>query len=280
MATKKKRKSPKPRKPKIPAKFSVGDRVRVKYGVPDPDFPDIPLGGWAGIITEVDQDGREPLFLVEWDKYTLDHIHPVFSKRCDRDGLDETNSWLGNEDLETDIGEPVPIEKPTQIVTRPLDKGNQDDRIRAIFDLTSDDPLPEVNGENLCKYHEFLSGHLTFPFQAIYWKEIGPFQSRKCTINVTGLVALDDYYPEEGYGLLCEVRQDADSKKPVSVVQARSKNRGLLLGFLGNILGISDWQKKEPDDDENCLPLDQIEMKRSGHTKRLLADYSYWLHNH
>jgi hypothetical protein len=280
MATKKKRKSPKPRKPPVPPKFSSGDQVRVKHGVPDPDFPDIPLGGWAGIITEVDQTGREPLFLVEWNQYTLDHMHPVFRKRCDRDGLEETNSWLGNEDLEADVGEPVPMEQPTQIVTRPLDKGNQDDRIRAIFGLTNDDPLPEVNGENLCKYYEYLSAHLTFPFPAIHWKEIGPFQSRKCMVNVAGLVALDGYDPEEGYGLLCEVWHNAESQKPVSVVQARSKNRGVLLGFLGNILGISDWHEEKPDDDENCLPLDQIEMKRSGHTKRLLADYSYWLHNH
>ncbi|MGA2257014.1 MAG: hypothetical protein ABSG53_20370 [Thermoguttaceae bacterium] len=57
MATKKKRKLPKPRKPPVPPKFSVGDQVRVKHGVPDADFPDIPLGGWAGIITKVDQSG-------------------------------------------------------------------------------------------------------------------------------------------------------------------------------------------------------------------------------
>ncbi|MGA2257746.1 MAG: hypothetical protein ABSG53_24045, partial [Thermoguttaceae bacterium] len=50
MATKKKRKSPKHRKPPVPPKFSSGDQVRAKHGVPDPDFPDIPLGGWAGII--------------------------------------------------------------------------------------------------------------------------------------------------------------------------------------------------------------------------------------
>ncbi len=94
-------------------------------------------------------------------------------------------------------------------------------------------------------------------------------------------MALDDYYPEQDYGLLCEVQHHADSKKPVSVVQTRSRNRELLLGFLGNIVGLSNRQEEEPDDDdENCLPLDQIEMKRSGHTRRLLADYSYWLHNH
>ena len=28
-----------------PPRFQVGNKVRVKYGVIDPDFPDIPLGG-------------------------------------------------------------------------------------------------------------------------------------------------------------------------------------------------------------------------------------------
>ena len=31
-------------------RFQVGDKVRVKYGVIVPDFPDIPLGGWSGTI--------------------------------------------------------------------------------------------------------------------------------------------------------------------------------------------------------------------------------------
>jgi hypothetical protein len=117
MATKKKRKSPKPRKPQAPPKFSVGDQVRVKYGIADPDFSDIPLGGWAGTITEVDQRGRSPLYLIEWNQSTLDNMHPICRKRCERDGLEETSSWQGEEDLETDVGEPVPMEQPTNIVT-------------------------------------------------------------------------------------------------------------------------------------------------------------------
>ena len=36
-------------------RFRVGDKVRVKTGVIDPDFPDIPLGGWTGTVTEVEQ---------------------------------------------------------------------------------------------------------------------------------------------------------------------------------------------------------------------------------
>ena len=38
-----------------PPRFQVGNQVRVKYGVIDPDFSDIPLGGWTGKVTEVEQ---------------------------------------------------------------------------------------------------------------------------------------------------------------------------------------------------------------------------------
>jgi hypothetical protein len=60
MSTKKKKwKQAIPRKPSTPPTFAVGDRVRVTYGVPDPDFPDIPLGGWAGIVAEVSDESLD-----------------------------------------------------------------------------------------------------------------------------------------------------------------------------------------------------------------------------
>ena len=257
----------------------MGDRVRVKYGVPDPDFPDIPLGGWAGIVTEVGQPGRFPLYSIEWSQFTLDNRHPIFRKRCERDGLDEKSSRHGEEDLEADIGDPVPLEQPTNIVTRPLSKNDQDDRIRAILGLTSDDPLPEANGENLCKYHGHLTAHLKFPFLGIYSKETGPFQSRKCTVNVAGLVALDDYEPQECYGLLCDIQHDADSKDSF-VVQGRVKDRGTLLGFIQRMMGFSAPQKEEDVEEDYCLPLGDIEVKKDSPNRKLIADYSYWLHNH
>jgi len=36
------------KEPRTPARFALGAQVRVKPGTTDPDFPDIPLGGWAG----------------------------------------------------------------------------------------------------------------------------------------------------------------------------------------------------------------------------------------
>ena len=72
------------RKLAAPPKFAVGDKVRVKLGVRDTDFPDMPLGGWAGEITELHDDG---MYTVRWSQETLDNIHPVYRNRCERDRI-------------------------------------------------------------------------------------------------------------------------------------------------------------------------------------------------
>ena len=114
------KKNKKEKKPRTPARFAAGAQVRVKPGTTDPDFPDIPLGGWAGRISDVDQRSVPPTYLIEWNKHTLDHMHPVYRKRCERDGLELESMWLGEDDIEPGTGEPAVIEQPTSIVTRPL----------------------------------------------------------------------------------------------------------------------------------------------------------------
>src|SRR4051794_35269320 len=104
----------KSKKPTTPPRFEPGVKVRVKRGVTDPDFPDIPLGGWAGTVKRVEQVKGEPTYLIEWDRRTLKGIHPVYRKRCERDGLEFDTMWLGEEDIEPDEGKPLPIEKPNE----------------------------------------------------------------------------------------------------------------------------------------------------------------------
>ena len=153
--------------------------MRVKPGTTDPDFPDIPLGGWAGTIREVDQRSTPPTYLIEWNKHTLDHMHPVYRKRCERDGLGLESMWLGEDDIEPDTGGPAVIEQPTSIVTRPLKEKDQDDRVRIALGLTSDDPLPEVDDDALRAYHRYLAAHLAFPCEAKWEPEHGPARPSK-----------------------------------------------------------------------------------------------------
>ena len=37
----------------INPRFQLGDKVRVKPGISDVLFPDMPLGGWSGSVTEI-----------------------------------------------------------------------------------------------------------------------------------------------------------------------------------------------------------------------------------
>ena len=50
-------------KPTITAIFALNHAVRVRSGVTSFDFPDIPLGGWAGKIVKV-PSGNPPTYLI------------------------------------------------------------------------------------------------------------------------------------------------------------------------------------------------------------------------
>ena len=225
-------------KTKSPPTFTVGNAVRVKPGVTDPDFPDIPFGGWAGTISEV-EDGDPRTYLIALNEQTLKNIHPIYHKRCERDGLEADQAWMLEEDLEPDDGEPVQIEQPTSIVTKPLSMDDQDDRVKAIRGLTSDDPLPEADDESLVAYYKYLAANLSFPFEAKYSFETGPFESKTFSITILGLLNPDDF-PGDDYGLFCQARRDGERIE---------------------------------------LPLAEVEVGKGNPNRRLVEDYSYWFVN-
>ena len=180
----------------------------MKAGTPDPNFSDIPIGGWSGTITDVEERAGPASYLIEWDRRTLDAMHPVYRSRCERDGLELESMWLDENDIEADTGEQVAIEQPTQIVTRPLRMNDQDDRIRAILGQTSDDPLPDMNEETLRKFHRHLAEKLTFPFEAMCEEETEPYLLQRRRITVTSLLDANEADVEKG--LLCEAVEDGE----------------------------------------------------------------------
>ena len=221
-------------------RFQVGNKVRVKYGVIVPDFPDIPLGGWSGTVTEVEQADDQITYEIKWNKRTLNGMHPVYRKRCERDGFEMETMWLGEEDIEPDDGTSVPIEQPTQIKTPPLSEKDQDDRVRMAFGLTHDDPLPDVSPETLMTYYRYLTANLKFPFFISYWAKSGPFSSKKVIVPISRLdPPVEDDFDEEA-----------------------------------GLNGIEFDQ-----DDEIEVPLAEIELKKKEANFRLISDYSYWFHN-
>ena len=205
------------------ANFKVEDRVRVKHGFMDVDYPDMPLGGWAGTVIEV--QGADT-FTVRWSKETLAAIHPIFRKRCEIDGLDPEEYGFSGDDLEPDTGDPLNIEQPTKITTKPLSPKDEDDRIRMVFGLTSNDPLPDVDDETLEAYHKHLLKNLAFPFRAEHGAEYGHPEP----VKVISLGNPDEEpMIDEKHGILCEARMEGHVVTlPLGELEAPSRNRQLL----------------------------------------------------
>lgn len=220
------------------AKFSVGTDVRVKTGVTLPDMPDIPLGNWAGTVSQSFADETPPAYEIKWSRRTLDNMPSIYRKRCERDGYEWDTVWLNEDDLELDTGVSLPMDQPTEIVTRPLAMTDQGDRIRAIFHLTTDDPLPVVEYTTLCVYYHYLVDHLSFPFQVRYRPDDGRPRSTSDQVTVRSLYDVDDYDAEECYGLI----------------------------------GVGFCQDKRIE-----FPIRDIDVKRNDPNRQLIKDYQCWM---
>ena len=54
---------------------------------------------------------------------------------------------------------------------------NETERIRSVFGLSVDYPLPRVNVRNLRTYRRYLADSLSFPFEALYAEAKPPYGS-------------------------------------------------------------------------------------------------------
>jgi hypothetical protein len=223
------------------ALYSSGTAVRVKPGTPAPDYSDIPIGGWSGLICDVDHTEQPPDYLVAWNDNTLNHLPPIFRSRCERDDFDVKTMWLSEGQLEPDVGPPAVMEQPTNIASAPLNPDKIEDRVRIILGLSGNDPIPTTTEEMLRKYHGFLTANLSFPFKATYLQETEPMQHKECLIEVIGLLDPEELDWDEG--LACEVREDREAGElPLSELEEIEGERNKQL-----IQDYSFWFTNWPD---------------------------------
>jgi hypothetical protein len=190
-------------------KFAVGDRVRVKQGTTDFDYADMQLGGWAGTVIEVEAD-EYPTYLIRWGAETLTAIGGDYRARCAQDGLNYEEKWLEEDCVELDRGG-HPMSNRTGNITAPLlsDKV-QEDRIRSVFGLASDDPLPEVEEDSLLTYYERLMAGLRFPLLTDL-RQMHPAQAVLRSVTVLGLV--DKSRVNEADGIPCRVVSETGERE-------------------------------------------------------------------
>jgi hypothetical protein len=240
--------------------FRIGERVRVRRGVIDPDWPDVPLGGWAGKVESYSESAEEGYsgFIVEvlWSKETLKQMPAICSIRADRDGLQCKRMNLREDELELDDGSPVVLEQPTNLISRPLELDDMEDRIRFALGLTSrDDPLPPVNEETLRRYWRRLNEGLSFPFAVWLSAAVLPGEQHS-TDEFLVLRLLPVEAAHEFDGLRCEVRLEtaAERQQPIT-----------------------------PDDRNRSFEvwLYQTEVcDQPGPNDDLIGDYKYWVLHH
>jgi hypothetical protein len=266
--SRKRKKSRQGQQPSLPApaqapaatpalRFNRGDAVTVKKGIVDPDFPDIPLGGWTGKVIDIDRESNPPLVLVEWIEDTIRQIHPAFRDQCEDEGLEIETMWLDPGDLEPAGHGPVLIDQP---ILPERDAGESDDdeadddeaddevpidqdqarRILTALGHAGDPgPLPPVNEENLRQYHRYLSGKLTFPAKGKYYDDPLDPSERGLPVTLNGLGTEEQNVGE--FGLLVET------------------------GVQG-----------EPGEGKLMLPLSKIEILGDEAPRRLVMDYTWW----
>jgi hypothetical protein len=76
-------------------RLALGDTVRVKDGVMDPDYDGYCIGGWSGKIIALDTWEQMPMALIAWDASTQrDRIDPEVRRRAASQGLSVSQMWV------------------------------------------------------------------------------------------------------------------------------------------------------------------------------------------
>lgn len=65
---------------------------------------------------------------------------------------------------------------------------NQEDRIRKVFGLPDESPLPPVREDTLAAYHDYLVANLSLPFDALYCQNGGKMRHLIHYVQVTDLI--------------------------------------------------------------------------------------------
>jgi len=138
--------------------------------------------------------------------------------------------------LETQVGDRHHAGRPYHFATP-----SQEQRVRKVFGLGDDAPLPAVNDHALATYYDYLVAHLSLPFEALYCPTGGDMRQ---LIHYVHVIELTDPRPgrmhNNLHGLSCK---------------ARNAKQVLELSLAD--LGVRD-------DNPNC---------------QLMDDYAYWFVN-
>jgi len=145
--------------------MKIGDSIKVKQGLKDPDYQKFDMSEWTGIISKKfdTQEGKMQAIAVQWDIGTLKKLPIEFVKGAIEDGCEFGTMHLTVADVQLITNDKRDNEKEREKLILDLSNkyeyagfDDQENRISDILDSTN----IHVNIENLKKYRTFLIQHL------------------------------------------------------------------------------------------------------------------------
>ena len=131
---------------------------------------------------------------------------PALRSSVEGGGMGFRETWLDEDDMEHDDGNPMPVEQPTGT---PRSGDDREARIRSVFGLFSGDPLPRVCRDALLTYYEHFAARLSFPFDGDFQQRAEPLPGPRC---VTVVRLLQKAGVNELDGILCRAVDDKGAR--------------------------------------------------------------------
>ena len=172
--------------------FKIGDIVKVKQGVLDPDFGD-DIGGWQGQVSEINSD----LVCIDLDSITLSKCPDKYIQQCEEDGLDWEQIYLSNEDIEPAIPRITPANLTD--IKKAIHLKHQWDHLgesisKRIHEVLKNTKITDEK-ELMDAWEQYLKNNLSFPFAAEIseYQNQGPLQQGD-KIRIHGIIGNDEHY--------------------------------------------------------------------------------------
>jgi len=151
--------------------MKIGDSVKVKDGIKDPDSEDIEISDWQGRVVEIDKKADHNgniMVTIEWDSLTLEQIPVKFFQQSVVEGLD----WKTMDLYESDLAKTSARDKKSDV------KNTQDLLFEKYYWYSVgeegrriSDVLAGLNPKDEIKcfqaWDKYLEKELSFPIQAV-----------------------------------------------------------------------------------------------------------------
>jgi hypothetical protein len=187
--------------------LKIGDSVKVKPGVIDPDLGTFSLEGWQGRILSIYQELGRTLVDIEWDSRTLREMPWESIEFSEKQGLSwkEMGLYLDDVEATNPIDTKADVEKAREDLLRIIDKNDgwvllddTEERIQEILSNVGDgDKMAAMR-----RWRDYFEQNLIFPYDAevVECLKRGPLNLGDKVI-VKRISSIDDHY-----GIIVEVR--------------------------------------------------------------------------